>query len=107
MDQQPIDNQPPIEPQESPEPSPPASPDAPPDIPPEMPPDLTAQAMTSNEPEEPKGIMSGFWGIIIYIILIGTVIGIFLWWIWVKSPLRSWLKIVLTIIPIVILAIVV
>jgi glucan phosphoethanolaminetransferase (alkaline phosphatase superfamily) len=101
MNEQPEDGQPPSEP------NPPAPPDSPPEIQSEMPPEMTAQAMTSNELDEPKGIMSGFWGIIIYIILIGTVIGIFLWWIWVKSPLRTWLKVILTIIPIVILAIVV
>jgi hypothetical protein len=77
----------------------------PPEAPPAMPADAMAESMTSTEPERPQGFLAGVWGVIIFIILVGLIIGPFLWWVWLKSPLRIWLKIILTIVPIVILAI--
>jgi hypothetical protein len=75
----------------------------PPDLPPSLPPDAIADSMTSNEPEKPQGFFAGVGGAIVFILLIGLVIGPLLWWVWARSPLRIWLKIIITILPIAIL----
>jgi hypothetical protein len=76
---------------------------APPELPPSLPPDAIADSMTSNEPEKPHGFFAGVGGAIVFVLLIGLVIGPILWWVWARSPLRIWLKIIVTILPIAIL----
>lgn len=48
------------------------------------------------EQHEQASWFSKFWGVILMILIIGSIIGIPLWWIWARSPLRTWLKIVAT-----------
>jgi hypothetical protein len=45
---------------------------------------------------EQVGWFNKFWGLAVFILLTGLIIGFPLWWIWGRSPLLPWLKIVLS-----------
>jgi hypothetical protein len=71
----------------------------------QQPPATPSAAESMLPPEQPASSSPLSWlSIIGFVILAGTVIGIFLWWVWIKSPLVIWLKIVLTVIPFAIFA---
>lgn len=58
--------------------------------------DEPVSASMMAEHEEERSWFSKFWGIVLMIFIIGSIIGIPLWWVWARSPLRTWLKIVAT-----------
>ena len=63
-------------------------------------------AAMEEVPAQEQGWIAGIWGILLFIVLIGPIFGLFLWWVWAKSPLRLWFQVILSLIPIVILAII-
>lgn len=65
-------------------------------------PEMEPSETVAPEPQFTTGSSNLIW-LLVFIILSGG-IGLFLWWVWLKSPLVGWLKVVLTIIPFAILA---
>lgn len=65
-----------------------------PEVSPTMQEPISASMMAEHEEE--KGWFAKFWGVVLMILIIGSIIGIPLWWVWARSPLRTWLKIVAT-----------
>jgi hypothetical protein len=49
-----------------------------------------------SEDEEQVGWFTKFWGALVMILLIGSILGLPLWWLWARSPLRIWIKATLT-----------
>ncbi|HSW78573.1 MAG TPA: hypothetical protein VLF88_00955 [Candidatus Babeliales bacterium] len=49
-----------------------------------------------NENEEQRGWFAQFWGLILMILIIGSILGLPLWWLWTRTPLRVWIKATLT-----------
>lgn len=66
---------------------------------PAAPPPISASEM--GEPESPRNTV--LW-IITFIILAGSVIGLLLYWIWIKSPLIGWVKVLVSILAVALLA---
>jgi hypothetical protein len=74
-------------------------------------PQLTPEAVQSqsmiDESEEPKGWFSGIGGAVLCVLLLGLVLGLLIWWVWGKSPLVTWVKIGISILPVIILFIII
>ena len=60
-----------------------------------------------SEPSQPKTWLQKIWGIVLFLILLGTVVGLPLWWVWAKSPFNLIIKVVITLIPIVLVILIV
>jgi hypothetical protein len=72
------------------------------DQPVQSPPPL--EGMMAPEEPAPRSLAMTILSILGFVIIAGTVIGLFWWWLWMKSPFVLWLKIVLSIIPFAIFA---
>ena len=59
-----------------------------------MPTPVSASMM--EEEEANKSWFARFWGVLFMILLVGSIVGLPLWWVWAKSPLQLWVKCFLT-----------
>ncbi len=69
--------------------------------------DFTNSQTGLEDTQEPVGWFSGFKGAIIMVLILGAILGLLMWWVWGRSPLVTWVRIAITIAPIIILFIII